>query len=201
MKTRETNKRFEAKDLAFTAGTFLSFMTLGALVFSFFSPIVKTNAADYDTVKVSALINPVLTVAVSSSEVSLGTVTPTTDGAFVSNKVDVTVTTNDTAGYKLYISSNTSDVNLTSSTTDTPIEPCASGVTSSTMDKDKWGYSTNSGATFEPLTTGQVEIKNWSGTAGGTTDTALPVYFGAKISTGIKTGTYSNVVKFTGVVN
>ena len=201
MKTNETKMGIEMKELVLTAGTFLSFLILGMLVFSFFSPTIKTNAANSDTVHVSATINPVLSVAVSASEISIGTVNPNTDGVFASKSGTVTVSTNDTAGYKLYISSNTSDVNLTSSTTDTPIAPCASNVTSSTMAKDSWGYSINSGSTFNPITSSNVQIKNWSGIAGGTTDTPLTVYFGAKISTATKAGTYSNVVKFTGIVN
>ena len=199
MKTSETKMSVDVKNLVFTTGTFLSSLLLGALVFSLFSPIIKTNAADYDTVSVSATINPVLSVS-APSEISIGSVNPTADGYFASNSGSVIVTTNDTAGYKLYISSDTSDVNLTSSTTDTPITPCASGATSSTMVKDHWGYSTD-GSTYDPITTSNVQIKNWSGTAGGTSDSALTVYFGAKISTGTKAGTYSNVVKFTATVN
>lgn len=201
MKTNEIKMGVDVREIVLTAGTFLSFLLLGMLVFSFFSPAIKTNAANYDTVNISATINPVLSVAVSSGTVSLGTVNPNADGVFSSANEVVTVTTNDTAGYKLYIAANTSDVNLTSATTDTPIAPCAAGATSATMVKDHWGYSINSGSTYQPITTSNVQIKNWSGIAGGTTDSPLTVYFGAKISTATKAGTYSNVVKFTGIVN
>ena len=197
MKTNEGKRRLEVKELCFTAGVFLSFLLLGALVFSLFSPIVKTDAAEYDTVGVSAVVSPVLSVS-SPTSISLGSsVTPTTDGTFVSNSGTVTVTTNDTSGYKLYIASNTSEVNLTASGSSTPIKPCASGATSSSMVKDRWGYSTDSGSTYEPITSGDVQIKNSSSIS----DNTQVVYFGTKISTATEAGGYSIVVKFTGIVN
>ena len=79
MKTNEIKMGVDVREIVLTAGTFLSFLLLGMLVFSFFSPAIKTNAANYDTVHVSATINPVLSVAVSS-----GTVNPNADGVYTS---------------------------------------------------------------------------------------------------------------------
>ena len=198
MKANETKIDFNVSELIFASGTFLSFLLLGALVFALFSPVVKTNAANYDTIQVTTTVNPVLSVA-SPNTISLSnsTVNPNANGVFVSNSGTVTVTTNSTNGYKLYISSNTSNVNLSSSTTDTPITPCASGATSSNMVKDRWGYSIDSGSTYRPITASDVQIKS----ATSSSDSSMTVYFGAKISTATKAGTYSNVVKFTGIVN
>lgn len=196
MRTCETKMGVDVKNLVFTAGMFLSFLLLGALVFSLFSPIVKTNAADHDTVHVSATINPVLTVS-APTEIAIGSVNPNADGVFASKSGTVTVSTNSTFGYILQISTNTSQVNLESASTDTPITPCAANVTSSTMTKDTWGYSIDSGATFKPVTTSPVTIK----TATTASDDTQVVYFGTKISVATKAGTYSNVVKFTGTVN
>ena len=197
MKTNEGIRRLRIKELCLTAGVFLSFLLLSTIVFSFFSPIVKTNAADSDTVGVSAVINPVLSVSAPSSiSLSDNTVTPTTEGTFVSNSGTVTVTTNDTSGYYLYIASSTSETSLTASGSSTPIEPCASGATSSSMVSGHWGYSTDSGATYEPITSSDVPIK----TSSSISDNTKEVYFGSKISTDTESGNYSIVVKFTGTV-
>lgn len=195
MKTNEgATKSNKIINICSAAGIFLAFMTLSSLVFSLFSPIIKTNAADSDTVNVSATINGVLSVSAPETvALSSSSVTPTTDGVFVSNSGTVTVTTNSLTGYYLYISST--QATMSSSSASTTIGACASGVTSSTMVKDTWGYSIDSGATYKPITTSNTLIK----TSDSVSDTTQTVYFGAKISTATESGTYTNTATFTGV--
>jgi hypothetical protein len=182
-------------------GVFLAFSLLSGMSFSLLSPIVSTNAANTLTTRATANINPVISVtAPSSSDYAFGTLTPTDAGAFASKSGTVLVKTNDINGYKLYISTDTSETALTSAGASTKITSCGNNVTSSTMVKDTWGYSMD-GTTFKPVTASNVKIAEKTAPLTQTTAYSHTVHIGMKVSTDTQSGTYSNIVKFTAIGN
>ena len=194
MKTEKTNKERWAN-----IGVFLAFTMLGSISFSFLSPIAPTNAADTMTTTTNAVVNKVISIT-SASDFALGPVTPTDAGAFKSVSGTVTVKTNSVDGYKLYIALNSSSqTDLTASGNTTSVGPCASSVTSSTMVKDTWGYSTDN-TNFYPVTSSNAQIAAVSSPLTQLTNSHT-VYIGAKLSTALQSGTYSNTVKFTATTN
>lgn len=181
-------------------GVFLSLILLSGLVFSLFSPVSSTKAASTMTTKFTANIGSVISItAPEDTEYAFGSVTPTEAGVFASKDGVVKVKTNDINGYKLYISANTSETALVSSGTSTTIAACGSGVTSSTMVKDTWGYSVD-GTNYNPITTSNVLIAS-QGTLTQVTEYSHTVNVGMKISSAMQSGTYSNTIKFTAIGN
>lgn len=190
----------KSKTIWESVGVFLAFVMLGAMTFSFFSPIVPTNAADTLTEPVSAVIKPTISIT-QADDFAFGTVTPTDAGQFASVSGKVKVQTNDTTGYKLYISLNDSTKpNMTATGISTYIAPCGSNVTSSTMVKDTWGYSTN-GTNFYPVTSSNVQIGEKASPLTQLTPYEHTIYMGGKFSSTLQSGTYSNTVKFTATTN
>ena len=182
-------------------GVFLAFSLLSGMTFSMLSPIVGTNAANTLTTTATANINSVISVtAPDASAYAFGTLTPTDAGYFASKSGTVQVKTNDINGYKLYIAANTSETNLVASGATTTIAPCGSNVTSSTMAKDTWGYSTD-GTNFSPITTTNVMIGEKTAPLTQTTAYSHTVHMGLKVSSATQSGTYTNVVKFTAIGN
>lgn len=194
---------YKIKSLWSDLGVFLAFSLFSGMVFSLFSPIVGTNAANVTTLttRATANIRPVISVTVpDASAYAFGTLTPTSEGVWASKSGTVQVKTNDIKGYKLYISTNTAETALTSSGASTSIASCGANVTSSTMVKDTWGYSTD-GTNFNPVTTSTVQIGEKVAPLDQTTAYSHTVHIGMKVSTDMQAGTYRNTIKFTAIGN
>ena len=182
-------------------GVFCAFLLFGAMVFAFFSPIVGTNAADTMNTNLSANVNAVISVtAPDASAYAFGSITPTAEGQFASQSGTVQVKTNSINGYKLYISNNTSETRMVSIGNDTFVSPCGSGVTSSTMAKNTWGYSTD-GTDYYPISATNTLIGQKTSPLTQTTPYSHTVHIGMKLGSDLKAGAYSNVIKFTATTN
>ncbi len=191
--------RYNIKTIFSNFSVFLAFTMLSSITFSLFSPIIETNATDSLTTTMSATVNPVISLtAPDDSAFDFGEVVPTDEGKFSSKEANVLVKTNNTAGYKLYISSNSTQTSLTSPTSTSTIKVCGSNVTSTSMAKDTWGWSLNNGKQYNPIKTTNSTVKTQSGLT-KTTPYSHTVTIGMKISTATQSGNYSNVIKFTAV--
>lgn len=182
------------------AGVFLAFTMLGAITFSFFSPIVKSNAADSAETKVSAVVNPVASVTLDTENLALTYDIPTPEGVFDSGTVTATVSTNSTGGYELYFSSIDNDTdmeNTDSSITDVIASDFSGSVTSSTMGANKWGYSTDGTDYLKiPALSNQVTLRNLDHFP-STAEKTNVVHIGAKVNSTLKAGTYAKSVIFS----
>ena len=182
-------------------GAFIAFSMFSAISFAMISPAPNTSAADTLTTKTNAVVNGVISVtAPADSDYAFGTITPTDSGTFASKTGTVSVKTNNITGYKLYISTNTSEVRMTADGSDTYINSCAANVSSSSMAANTWGYSTD-GTTFNPITASNVQIGQQASPLTKTSAYTHSVTIGMKVSNTLKAGTYSNVVKFTAITN
>ena len=183
---------------------FSLFLLFGFTAVSLFAPIIKSNASESFTSKISTEINPVIAIT-SPEELSLELL-PTPAGTFTSGSVDVDVSTNAFKGYELYLSAKDTDTfmksELNPSDTTNRISSSFTGsVTSSTMAKNAWGYSLNStDFSAVPAKTSAKKIKDIT-TLPTAPELKTTVHFGAKVDTTIDSGRYKADILFTAVAH
>ena len=183
---------------------FSLFLLFGFMVVSLFAPIIKSNASESFTSKISTEINPVIAIT-SPEELSLELL-PTPAGAFTSGSVDVDVSTNAFKGYELYLSAKDTDTfmksELNPSDTTNRISSSFTGsVNSSTMAKNAWGYSLNStDFSAVPAKTSAKKIKDIT-TLPTAPELKTTVHFGAKVDTTLDSGRYKADILFTAVAH
>ena len=183
---------------------FSLFLLFGFTAVSFFAPIIKSNASESFTSKISTEINPVIAIT-SPEELSLELL-PTPAGTFTSGSVDVDVSTNAFKGYELYLSAKDTDTfmksELNPSDTTNRISSSFTGsVTGSTMAKNAWGYSLNStDFSAVPAKTSAKKIKDIT-TLPTAPELKTTVHFGAKVDTTLDSGRYKADILFTAVAH
>ena len=183
---------------------FSLFLLFGFTAVSLFAPIIKSNASESFTSKISTEINPVVAIT-SPEELSLELL-PTPAGTFTSGSVDVDVSTNAFKGYELYLSAKDTDTfmksELNPSDTTNRISSSFTGsVTSSTMAKNAWGYSLNStDFSAVPAKTSAKKIKDIT-TLPTAPELKTTVHFGAKVDTTLDSGRYKADILFTAVAH
>ena len=187
-----------------TSSIFSLFLLFGFTAVSLFAPIIKSNASESFTSKISTEINPVIAIT-SPEELSLELL-PTPAGTFTSGSVDVDVSTNAFKGYELYLSAKDTDTfmksELNPSDTTNRISSSFTGsVTSSTMAKNAWGYSLNStDFSAVPAKTSAKKIKDIT-TLPTAPELKTTVHFGAKVDTTLDSGRYKADILFTAVAH
>ena len=187
-----------------TSSIFSLFLLFGFTAVSLFAPIIKSNASESFTSKISTEINPVIAIT-SPEELSLELL-PTPAGAFTSGSVDVDVSTNAFKGYELYLSAKDTDTfmksELNPSDTTNRISSSFTGsVTGSTMAKNAWGYSLNStDFSAVPAKTSAKKIKDIT-TLPTAPELKTTVHFGAKVDTTLDSGRYKADILFTAVAH
>ena len=176
----------------------LSLLATASAVY-LYSPVIGSHAADNMTSKVSAEIAPVASVTLDTNNLNFS-ITPTEAGVFDSKPVVVTVDTNSTGGYELYFSSvdNATDMVNTNPTIDDVIaSDFNSAVTSTTMAKNKWGYSLdNTNFNKIPTLASNVKLKDLDHFP-SSSEKNTTVHIGTKIANDLKAGTYSKNVLFS----
>ena len=183
---------------------FSLFLLFGFTAISLFAPIIKSNASESFTSKISTEINPVIAIT-SPEELSLELL-PTPAGTFTSGSVDVDVSTNAFKGYELYLSAKDTDTFMKSElnpsdTTNRISSNFTGSVTSSTMAKNAWGYSLNStDFSAVPAKTSAKKIKDIT-TLPTAPELKTTVHFGAKVDTTLDSGRYKADILFTAVAH
>lgn len=120
-------------------------------------------------------------------------VTPIEAGTLGTASNNVTVTSTDVVGYKLYISSLTS----TDMTNGAATIPASSNVTPASLATNTWGYNTDASSNFAGSTTTETLIKNASGPYSSGDVTA--VTYGVKVDNNKPAGNYITTVVYTAV--
>ncbi len=197
MKITKTNDTQKGLMLS---GVFGVFLLLGLITAFIYSPVIRTNAEDSVQTKVSTNVAAVASVSVDSENLTLNYNTPTPEGVFDSGTVTATVSTNSPGGYELYFSSvdNTTDmVSTNSSITDVIASDFSGTVTSSTMGKNKWGYSIdNTNYSKIPTSSAHATLRNIDHFPSAA-ERQNTVRIGAKVDSTLKAGTYSKSVLFS----
>ena len=178
----------------------LSGAALSPMLFDLPTPVSAVQQSASTTI--SVVIDPVISITTPSSiDINL---TPTHTGAFNTGTGTVNVSTNNGKGYTTYVTSKTTNTDLS--------QPAASGVadkipsiseSKSTISGTGWGWSAD-GTTFNPVK--QAGTANASTifaktTSAATSGSAKTITVGASATTSIPVGTYSNTLLFTAVAN
>jgi hypothetical protein len=118
-------------------------------------------------------------------------VTPTEAGTLATASNNVTVTSTDVVGYKLYIRS----LNSTSMVNGASIIPASANGTPASLANNTWGYNTDGSSNFVGSTLTDTLIKNASGpySSGDTTT----VTYGVKVDNSKAAGNYVTSVVYT----
>ena len=189
--------------LANKLGVFASSLLVSATAVYIWSPVLGSNAEENLQVGVDATVNPVASISLDAEDLSF-TFTPTVDGVFDSKSVVATVNTNSTGGYELYFSSideNTDMVHADSNISNVIASDFSGTVTSSTMPKEKWGYSLDDTDFSKiPVLSNQAQLRNIDHYPSAS-EKDTTVYIGTKISSDLPSGKYSKDVKFSLVVH
>lgn len=159
----------------------------------------NTFASNTASPQFSVTLAESATLVVPSAPVNL-TVEPTASGVFASGNFNVTAYSNSAAGFDVTMSTNSTA--LTSSTINIStgdfytIPTLSNDATESNFELNRWGISINSGATFNPLTTGNLNIlnENEPTTASGKTKR---IDYATKVDFDVAPGKYSTTLNFT----
>ena len=162
-----------------------------------FVPTPKIHASSENVTELNAAIQSSASVTVSSSNVEMS-LPATSEGAFLSNSVDATVSTNSTAGYELYMSSEDEGTEMVSTETDRTVSSDFAGTkTSETMTNNTWGYSLdNTNFSAIPTLSNQVLLQSYNSLPSEAQRTTT-VSFGAKIDITLPTGEYTKTIVFS----
>ena len=160
-------------------------------------------AADSTESEFSVTIAESSTLVIPSSPVNI-TVEPTAAGVFADGSFNIRAFTNNSAGYKVLMSTQSST--LVSNTIDITsgdfytIPTLSNNATSSNFELNKWGISIDSGTTYIPMPTDDTQImfSDAATTASGEQKT---INYATKLDLNTVPGTYSTTIKFTMVAN
>ena len=205
MKIFEQNKILEDNywKIITKIGIFASCLFITTCAVWFYSPVIGIHANESLNAKVLVDVDPVASLTTNVSEIYFD-ITPTSAGTFDSDSIVATVSTNSLGGYELYFSSEDNSTDMThsdSSINDVIASDFNGTVTSSTMATDKWGYSLdNTNFSKIPTLTSNAIIRNLDHLP-SVVEKNTTVYFGAKVSTSLASGSYSKRVKFTVVAH
>ena len=183
-------------------GIFASFLIITVISVYVYSPIIGTHADESLKTKLITKIEPVISVALDTNNLSFD-ITPSPSGTFDSESIIATVDTNSLDGYELYFSSedNSSNIPNTESVADVITSNFANTVTSSTMEKNVWGYSLdNSNYSAIPVVSTQAKIKDLDHFP-VSSERNTTVRIGVKIATDLRSGTYRKNVVFSAVAH
>ncbi len=145
--------------------------------------------------------------------VTFSKVQPTSSGEMSTASDTLTVNTNCTVGYSVYVSAiNGGDTNLTndsaSASGNNTIAPSSAtvGGTATVLSADTWGINASSSDVSDGKYFGLPAYASATTTALTTRsnvdeETTVPIYYGAKVSTAIAPGTYSGDVLYTVLPN
>lgn len=128
----------------------------------------------------------------TSSNISVQ-VTPTDEGTLATGNSNVTITSTDVMGYKLYIKA----LNSTSMDNLGSLLPASNNTSPAPLDINTWGYNTDASIDFTGLTLDDILIRSVTGpTSGGDITT---VTYGIRVDMEKPAGNYVATVIYTAV--
>ena len=137
----------------------------------------------------------------SSQKISI---TPNSEGSFTSGSITVGVGTNNPYGYKLTMTTTTTDLTRTVPLSDgsTPTIPTlasnGSGYTEETFTTNTWGYKLSTDTNYYPVTS-VMPVASTTSTTGGSLSTST-VDFATKLDNTKPSGTYGIILTFVATI-
>lgn len=173
-----------------------------------FPTLPQSAQAEEAESKVSLSVAPV--ISLSLQDTVAVEVTPTQDGTFSSNTAALSISTNNETGYSLYMATSNGENTLTSQNPGTSnvisaVDGGDSGVTSAGFTNNTWGYNLSQDSVSDttaykavPTATGDTALIS---TSSPTEADTYNLTFGTKVDTSLPSGTYSNDVVVSVVIN
>lgn len=189
-----------------------SCLGLFTLAFLTITPPITEGASAESVIDSSTIgfdVDAEQVMAIALTPTTTANVTPNAGGRFTSQDAAVTVSTNNLSGYELFMTTEDGTGNLKNMSveTDKVISSITSSTIGSAMPLNTWGYNLASGEVTSSDATTFATIPTTNTKVGGTnvlSDTGSDKYtlsFGAKVSTSIPAGVYSNRVVVSTVAN
>ena len=185
-------------------GYFAGSLLITAFAVFFYSPVIKSHADSNasENVDINLTIAPTISISVSSDELNLQSL----PSAFVQGSVNVDVVTNSVYGYSLGLEDSDANTNMVYSTAgvnDVLTSNFLNAKTSSEMDDNTWGFSTD-GTNYYRINPYGSPVRLTNSNAPTSVDPGYDrtqVRFGAKVGAHLTAGTYVDTVVFTAYVN
>ena len=181
-------------------GVFSASLFVVAAATYILNPTVGTFADDSSTVQVNVNIDSVIALSSSADELNLSA----NVNSFVSDSINVDVTTNSQYGYTLTIEDRDADssmIHINSAVSDKLTSEFAGAKTSEQMADNTWGFSLDgTDYYYVPVSGNPAALKRTASTTSSSYDRTA-VSFGAKVGPTLTAGTYTDTVQFTAYVN
>ncbi len=200
----KNNKNFHTKMIAlllFGLAVLSSSVALGA------TP--SANAATSATPRITVNVGSV--ISLSAGDINIDVASPSPIGTFATGTGTVSVTTNDIAGYSVYLTSNDTTTSLNHATAATKIDSISAATTinSSTTKfstNNTWGWSKD-GSVFYPVAakgakhSASVNTLYRKTAAAASTADASTLTIGATVDSTLTSGAYSGTLLLTAIPN
>ena len=192
------------------AAAMLGILALVAVFFAFADSASNSYATSVNS-EVTAEIDGTHYVTLSAPDVTFS-ISPTDSAQLSKQSINVSVETNAPGGADLYLSmaNNTNALHLNGDTTSTApaIEATASSVAANSLAVNTWGYSTDDQTysavpttASDPALLANVDGETTGTTSGSVISASIPVYYAANVDTSIPSGSYSNRMTYSAVVD
>ncbi|MBR3365974.1 InlB B-repeat-containing protein, partial [Candidatus Saccharibacteria bacterium] len=142
----------------------------------------------------------------SSGNASFGKVNPSSSGSIATAQDTLSISTNCSAGFNIYISAvndsatGTSLINNASDSNNeiTTLTGTTIGTTAKALENNTWGFNTVNNNTYYglPAHANAMDHAIYSGT-----NTSIPIYYGTKVTNALVPGKYTGQVLYTATVN
>lgn len=171
-------------------------------LFAVVNPVYQNTYAEQgtDSVTTYASVDVLPAISLSIPNMIQIVTTPTQEGVFSSSTETLTVATNSSDGYALYMESKDGSSQLKSgdNTNSAVIGPVSVNATAENFGANTWGYSLDS-KTFQPVpTSSTTPIKR---TTSSSSKDEYNLTFGAYVDSSLPVGEYSNAVVISAVAN
>lgn len=211
LKNARNYKLLSRKSLIFMpTAAMLGMLALVAVFFASADLTADSYATSVNS-EVTAEIDGTHYVTLSAPDVTFS-INPTSSAQLSKQNINVSVETNAPGGADLYLamSGSTNALHLNGDTTSTTpaIEATAAPVAASSLAANTWGYSTDDQtysavptSDSDPALLAAVDGSSVGSSAGGVITASVPVYFAASVDTSIPSGSYSNRMTYSAVVD
>ncbi len=181
---------------------YLAIILLVLALFAIVNPVYQNTYAEQgtDSVTTYASVDVLPAISLSIPNMIQIVTTPTQEGVFSSSTETLTVATNSSDGYALYMESKDGSSQLKSgdNTNSAVIGPVSANATAENFGANTWGYSLDS-KTFQPVpTSSTTPIKK---TTSSSPKDEYNLTFGAYVDSSLPVGEYSNAVVISAVAN
>ena len=183
-------------------GIFAGSLLITVIAVYFYSPVTSSHA-DESKMRVTATVNPILSLSLNTNEVSFD-ITPGDGANFLMQPINAIIDTNSASGYDLFFSSvdDSTSMNRTGGVAGTTINSMVGlNIIPENMGRNVWGYSLD-GDRFSaiPSVNSPATIRTINQYPTGS-DRVTTLNIGVKVNMSFPSGSYSKDIVFSAVAH